>query len=68
LNKDTILIVDDNAFNIFTAKGLIKRNFEVTFEESYNGEQAIKRVLARPKDNFFKAIIMDCSMPIMDGF
>jgi hypothetical protein len=39
-----VLIVDDNVFNIFTAKGMIRKNFEVGIDEAYNGEQAIKKI------------------------
>lgn len=69
----SILVVDDDIFNIDAIK-LVLKKLGYTCDQAYNGKQAIEFVLQR-KDglcNFrctqYKLIIMDCSMPIMDGF
>jgi CheY-like chemotaxis protein len=63
-----ILIVDDSGFNIFTAKGMISKHYFVECDEAINGEKAIETIKKCSNDNFYKAIFMDCNMPVMDGF
>jgi two-component system sensor histidine kinase/response regulator len=65
---DRILIVDDDEFNIFTVKGIIKKHFSVIMDEAYNGEQAVQKVLQTGPNNYYKLIFMDCNMPKMNGF
>jgi len=62
-----VLVVDDNSFNILVAKSLLVKNgFIVT--SAFNGEDAIKKARNQDQTEFFKIILMDCQMPIMDGF
>jgi len=62
------LIVDDNPFNIMVAEKMVQASgFRVM--SAFNGKAAIEVVkkqaaLGQP----FKLILMDCEMPIMDGF
>lgn len=58
-----ILIVEDNATNQIIAKGML-RKFGVVPDVAENGEQALKAVL----NNSYDLILMDCNMPIMDGY
>jgi CheY-like chemotaxis protein len=58
-----VLVVDDSGFNIFTAKGLIKKNYHVVCEEAFNGEKAVEKVKNCSLLNFYSAILMDCNMP-----
>jgi len=66
---DSILLADDNPFNIMVAKHLIEeKGFQVL--TALNGEEAIKLVkesLQKGKAPI-KLIFMDLQMPIMDGF
>jgi len=68
-NIPSILLVDDNSFNLMVAKHMIEeRGFNVV--TAMNGEEAIEKV----KENCtngktpFKLIFMDLQMPVMDGF
>ena len=58
-----ILIVDDNAQNIFSLKQLLElHKFKVDSAES--GQEALKKIL----QNEYSLIILDVQMPDMDGF
>ncbi len=58
-----ILIVDDIDTNLLTAKALIDKLGYKT-DEARNGAQAVEK----HKENIYDLILMDCQMPIMDGF
>ena len=58
-----ILIVEDNPVNQEVAKGVLQQ-LGCNFEVAENGVQAVKHV----KESDFDAILMDCQMPIMDGY
>ncbi len=58
-----VLVVEDNAVNQLVLKGLLKKQgFEVLTAD--NGAQAVEVV----KSTALDAILMDCQMPVMDGF
>jgi signal transduction histidine kinase/CheY-like chemotaxis protein/HPt (histidine-containing phosphotransfer) domain-containing protein len=58
-----ILIVDDNDINQFVAVEQVEQaGFEA--DVASNGEQAVERA----KVGKYAAILMDCQMPIMDGY
>ncbi len=59
----TVLVVEDNRVNQMVQKGILtKLGYETVFAE--NGQEALDQV---QKEDFL-AILMDCQMPIMDGF
>jgi PAS domain S-box-containing protein len=58
-----ILLVDDNPMNQQLVRTMIQR-FGCTVEVANNGREAVD-VLA---EKFFDLVLMDCQMPIMDGF
>ncbi|MEG3758423.1 PAS domain-containing protein [Pseudoalteromonas carrageenovora] len=61
-----ILLVEDNPINQQVSKLMLKKlNCEVTIAE--NGQLAIDILKAHESD-FFKVVLMDCQMPVMDGF
>ena len=71
-----ILIVDDDIFNI-CALQMVLSKLGYSCDVAYNGDQAIQKVLQRHsgtlredsvKQYQYKVILMDCNMPIMDGF
>lgn len=63
-----ILIVDDNDFNRISLASIL-RSEGIAFLEAINGEDAIKTVLKCDKSGAnLKCIIMDCSMPVTDGW
>src|SRR6185437_217354 len=61
--REMILVVDDNAGNQYTARAVLER-FGYRAQLVSNGEEALD---AYSKDNF-DLILMDCRMPIMDGY
>jgi signal transduction histidine kinase len=59
-----ILIVDDNANNLFTLRALLQRLKACEIIEASSGMEALGRVLDRRVD----LILLDVQMPVMDGF
>lgn len=57
------LVVDDNRVNAKIAVAILER-LGWTADVAYDGEQAIAGVRRRRYD----AVLMDCQMPVMDGF
>ncbi|MFN3578923.1 MAG: response regulator [Pseudomonas sp.] len=58
-----ILLVEDNSVNQLVAKGMLSRlGYEVEIAEQ--GEAA----LARLEQQSFDLVLMDCNMPVMDGY
>ena len=58
-----ILIVDDIETNVITAQALIRKQGYQT-DTASNGEQAVQKA----KDHQYDLILMDCQMPVMDGY
>lgn len=68
-----IMVVDDDAFNIFVMKGLLGKitGWEINIEIASNGEDCIELFKKRNginKQSPFDCIFIDCMMPIMDGY
>ena len=69
----TVLIVDDNPFNLMPLNMLLKK-LDITVIEAYNGAQAVEKFaenrIQQRKCNCgvgIKLILMDVNMPVMDG-
>lgn len=61
-----VLLVEDNPINQQVAKLMLsKLNYQVTLAE--NGQQALT-ILSKVAGGHFGYVLMDCQMPIMDGF
>ncbi len=60
-----LLIVDDNANNLFSLRSLIETHMDVEVLEAGSGQQALDIALASPDIDL---IILDIQMPEMDGF
>lgn len=67
-NKGYVLAVDDNPFNLVAAKNIMTQ-LDHNLKTAKSGIEAIEMIKSA-EDGFksFKAILMDCEMPIMDGF
>jgi signal transduction histidine kinase/CheY-like chemotaxis protein/HPt (histidine-containing phosphotransfer) domain-containing protein len=59
----TVLLVEDNAVNRQVAQRLLSL-VGVGFEVAENGRQALERLAS----GRYGAVLMDCQMPIMDGY
>ena len=63
-----ILLVDDDDTCIKAIK-IILSKFPVTYTIANNGKEALNIIEEKAKnDSYFNLILMDCNMPIMDGF
>jgi len=60
-----ILLVEDNPVNIIVAEGMLK-HFGAQYVTASNGREAVS--LACKQENGFDCILMDCEMPVMDGY
>lgn len=61
--KRLILVVEDNAMNRSLAKAMLKKlGYDCRFAE--NGQEALERLT----QDRFDLIVMDCQMPVMDGY
>ncbi|OMJ86443.1 hypothetical protein SteCoe_12023 [Stentor coeruleus] len=61
--KIEILIVDDTYFNILALMQLLKCE-GISCSFALNGQEAIEKI----KSNSYSCILMDCEMPILDGW
>ncbi|MGB0722932.1 MAG: response regulator [Gammaproteobacteria bacterium] len=57
------LLVEDNEINRMVAVGMLRR-MGVDVDVAINGAEAVKRV----EETTYDIILMDCQMPVMDGF
>ena len=64
-NQHSVLIVDDNEINRIVAAGLLE-SLPIEITSAANGQEAID--LLNNSDNKFDLILMDCQMPVLDGF
>ena len=62
-----VIIVDDNPFNLFIAEILIKDLGYLT-KTAKGSHEAIEIKSCSKEGQKIKMILMDCEMPIMDGF
>jgi signal transduction histidine kinase/CheY-like chemotaxis protein len=64
LQDVSILVVEDNPFNIMVAQSLLERSGAVV-EVAGNGMEALEKM---HPDNNYRLVLMDLNMPVMDGF
>jgi len=61
--RGTVLLVEDNPINLSVAKAMLKK-LGLNCQLASNGVEAVDRV----RDFAFDLVLMDCQMPVMDGF
>jgi len=68
IKKKWCLIVDDNPFNLIVANHIMQeKGYQV--KNATNGEEALQAALDHESSReIFQVILMDCQMPVMDGF
>eukprot|EP00347_Sterkiella_histriomuscorum_P017215 403350239 len=65
-----ILLVDDDAFNLFSLDQLISQRGNFKCDKAKNGQEAINQVIQQYQENkedMYKYIFMDLNMPVLDG-
>ncbi|OMJ83817.1 hypothetical protein SteCoe_15169 [Stentor coeruleus] len=68
INNPKVLIADDHDFNRMCLGQLLESN-GIKYIQVVNGDEAVKKVIEFDKMNKpFSCIIMDCNMPVMDGW
>ncbi len=63
LNGAHVLLVEDNTVNKMLAEKLLTK-VGITTIPAYNGQEALDIL----KEQSFDAVLMDCHMPVMDGY
>ncbi len=66
-NSVRLLLVDDNYINLEVALGLLE-DIGLQADTAANGKEALAALLSAQEDAPYSLILMDCQMPIMDGF
>ncbi|CAG9332758.1 unnamed protein product [Blepharisma stoltei] len=67
-SKDKVLIVDDNDFNRIILGAILDKN-QIGYIEADSGTKALHIVQKQNnKGRYIKLIIMDCHMPVIDGW
>ena len=62
------LVVDDNPFNLIVASHIMEERGYIV-KTAMNGKEAIQQVIDHEKvGKVFKVVLMDCQMPVMDGY
>ena len=64
-NKNKILVVEDNYINQEVVGSMLK-NLAYEFDLATNGKEALQAL--NTSSEKYKMILMDCQMPIMDGY
>ncbi len=59
----SVLIVEDDAVNRMVCSRMLQQ-LGATFETAHNGQQALQAL----QSSHFSLVLMDCQMPVMDGF
>ena len=72
-NEVQILIVDDDAFSVYSLQSILKINFNLKSDFAYCGEEAISKVMDYNKGSLgerkknYRLIFMDLNMPNING-
>ena len=63
-DNSKVLLVEDNRVNQMVAKGVLNK-IGMPCEVAINGQEALDKL---SQDHSFSLILMDCQMPVMDGY
>jgi CheY-like chemotaxis protein/HPt (histidine-containing phosphotransfer) domain-containing protein len=62
-----VLLAEDNPVNVEVAKAMLE-SLDLQVDCARNGLDALQAVQERRNENGYDAVLMDCQMPVMDGF
>ena len=62
-----ILLVEDNKVNQMVANGILQ-NLGLSADIANNGQEALEMLEKSPEDQPYTVILMDCQMPVLDGY
>jgi signal transduction histidine kinase/CheY-like chemotaxis protein len=62
-DQATVLLVEDNAVNAELSRTLLE-DLELQVHHAENGQEALEMA----RQNHYRLILMDCQMPVMDGY
>jgi PAS domain S-box-containing protein len=63
-----ILVVDDNEINVEVAKGMLS-SLPIEIDQAINGQEALDKLQTSiEQDRVFHCILMDCQMPVLNGY
>jgi len=65
--KAKILLVEDNRINQIVASGLLE-DLGFIVDIANNGAEAITTLSKAPESDPYNLVLMDCQMPVMDGY
>ncbi|OMJ80850.1 hypothetical protein SteCoe_18800 [Stentor coeruleus] len=65
INTNVVLIADDSSFNIMVFNQLLQKEGILT-NAVYNGDEAVKEIIKH--DGRYECILLDCEMPVMNGW
>jgi CheY-like chemotaxis protein len=71
--ESSILIVDDNCFNLIPLELILKMNFSLKCDKAMNGLEAVNmfkhhNLNKKCCEQKYSLILMDLNMPVMDGY
>ncbi len=66
-NYHKVLIVEDNSVNQLVAEGILKK-FGLRYGVAIDGSIAIQTLIQSEADQPYTLILMDCQMPVLDGY
>ena len=66
-NETRLLLVEDNQVNQEVALGILE-GLNLNADIAANGEEALAALKSSYKEQPYQLILMDCQMPVMDGF
>jgi len=65
-NQEKVLLVEDNFINQEVAKDQLN-DMNLSIDVAENGLKAIEALISKG-DGYYQLILMDCQMPLMDGY
>jgi CheY-like chemotaxis protein/HPt (histidine-containing phosphotransfer) domain-containing protein len=62
-----VLLAEDNPVNVEVARAMLE-SLDLQVDCARNGQEALQAVQAKESSGGYDCVLMDCQMPVMDGF